>query len=92
MGVDFLDLQFRLERSFALKLPSGWLDAIADPVRRDVQAGPIHAMIRRSFADDGRPLPPSAWHRVKLCIAQAGGCSPWKVGEQTWLVKELGFA
>jgi hypothetical protein len=39
----------------------------------------------------GKPIPPSSWHRVKFCIARTAGKSPLLVKPQILLGADLGF-
>jgi hypothetical protein len=90
MGIDFLDLEFRLERAFEVKLARTWIESAGDPARRDVQVGRIHAHVCTVLRNAGRSIPHSSWHRVQLCVAQVVKVPPATVRPESWL-KELGF-
>ena len=91
MGLDLLDLTFRLEKAFQIKLPKGSLiEEVWDRDRRDLQAGKIHKQLCKMLEEQGRSVPFSSWHRVKVCIAGAVGVSPLRVKLDSWLIKELG--
>ncbi len=91
MGVDFLDMTFRLERSFAIKkLNQDDFKDFFDLQQRDIQAGRVHECVCRALVHAGMPIPKSSWHRVQICIAQAIWIPPKKIKPESWLFKDLG--
>lgn len=91
MGVDFLDFNFRLEKQFDIRLTSAiWTEWFPSP-RRDITAGEVHESICKVLIAQGKPIPPSSWHRVKLCVARTAGKSPLLVNPQSLLRADLGF-
>ena len=91
MGIEFLDLQFRLEKSFQTRLPKSWGKEAGDRRPSDITAGDVHAYVCRFLRQSGQPVPHSSWHRVKLCVARVDGTSPSEVKADTRLVKDLDF-
>lgn len=90
MGVDALDLVFRLEKSFEIKLPHTDKNELFD-VPVGVCAGHVHDFICKRLSEVGRPIPYSSWHRVQLCISRAVGVPPQRVKRDSRLVKDLGM-
>ncbi|MGA2497856.1 MAG: hypothetical protein ABSH20_08950 [Tepidisphaeraceae bacterium] len=90
MGVDALDLVFRLEKSFGIKLPYSNSAGMFD-VPGGVTAGHVHDFICRRLTESGRRIPFSSWHRVQLCISRAVGVPPQQVKRESRLVKDLGM-
>jgi hypothetical protein len=83
MGIDFLDLMFRIEKRFKIKLSKTYLSEAVDLTRRDIQAERVYVSVCEHLCGLGRPVPHSAWHGVKLCIAKTVSQSPWKVKRDT---------
>lgn len=97
MGVDWLDLHFRLEREFGITLtPDITQPHIArlssDRPRKSVTAGEVLEMVVAACSAQDRPVPPSAWTRVKRCIAQTGGVSPKRIRQTSLLNEDLGLS
>lgn len=91
MGIDTLDIIFRLEKRFGIKIPRNTLfEKPWDWRRRDLQVGLLHKQICNRLTEEGRPVRWSSWHRVKVCVAEALGVELPKIRPESWLFKELG--
>lgn len=77
MGVDWLDITFRLEREFDIKLRQAFtapfFQARQDGARRAITCGDVCEMVIAACNEQGRPVPFSAWRRVKVCIGKGCG-------------------
>jgi hypothetical protein len=91
MGIDTLDIIFRLEKAFGIKIPRNVLfEESWDWRRRDVRVGELHEQLCRRLREAGRPVPHSSWHRVKVCVAESLGVELRKINRESWLFRELG--
>lgn len=91
MGIDTLDIIFRLEKRFDIKIPRNMLFEEPWNWRRgDLQVGQLHEQVCSRLKQLGWPIPRSSWHRVKLCVAESLGVELRKVRPESWLFKELG--
>ena len=96
MGIDFLDIVFRLERSFAVKIPRGRLYWTREQVNRgdfpntDPTAGEIHARMCELLREQNRPVPSESWQRVCRCIGDCLGIGPDTIRPEHHLIGELG--
>lgn len=89
MGVDFLDMTFRLEKSFGIqKLPISKFEFVDNDRHRDSEAGKVLSFVCRILVEKMR-IPHSSWHRVQLCVARACDVPRIKVKPQSWLIKDL---
>ena len=100
MGIDFLDIIFRIEKAFAAKIPRGVLHADVAvlsrrPGRRgrlDFTVGGLHEQVCTELARGGYTVPPDSWERVRQCVSDALGVPVEAVRPESLLVSELGAA
>ena len=95
MGVDSLDMGFRIEQAFQFKWEGTDYDRlfayIPDPANRDLRAGDVHHYVCTRLRELGRAIPHSSWHRVQKVLAETTGTSPKLIRPQSFLKKDLGF-
>ncbi len=91
MGLEFLDLTFRLERDFAVALPKRSFLQEADVYRRDIRAEQVHEGIRTFLKHSSFPIPEDSWQRIQKSIAGTVGLKPEQVMRDSWLIKDLGY-
>ena len=94
MGIDMLDLVFRLESQFHVAIEWEPLDRVAQRFTPpDLTAGDVHYVVCGICRDAGVAVPASSWHRVKLAILHSchNRVSPTRITPHTRLVAELGF-
>jgi hypothetical protein len=92
MGLDFLDITFRLEKAFSIKLPRGWHEGMpfTTTPKFDLRAGDLHDHVCHHLRRANRPVPHSSWTRVKLVLANALGAHPSIIRREKWLAADLG--
>jgi hypothetical protein len=94
MGLDALDLTFRLEKSLGYRLTrSDWEELFrptATPSRWDCTAGEFHDWVCRRMRAAGHPVPFGSWRRVKICISDVTGTPLAEVRKDAYLIKDLG--
>jgi hypothetical protein len=94
MGIDSLDILFRLEKSFNVKIARGDTERLlaqaVTPGKTGVRCGDIHVMVLKLCAEQGLPVPSSSWTRVKLCIMHGCRAKAKKVRRDAWLVDDVG--
>ncbi len=92
MGMDALDVSFRLEKQFGIKIGRFDWDRIeyhGSPI--DTTAGELHDWVL-CLCDEQKVLAPhSSWHRVQKVLVEVLGVSPARVKRESWLKRELGF-
>lgn len=94
MGVDWLDISFRLEKSFNVKIARSDTERLLAhaviPGKTGVRCGDIHDMVVELCVEQCRVVPKSSWTRVKLCIMHGCGAKANKVRKDAWLVDDVG--
>jgi hypothetical protein len=90
--MDALDVSFRLEKQFGIKIGRFDWDRIpchGKPI--DTTAGELHDWVVRPCVEQNIPVTHSSWHAVKKVLAEALHVSPWKITRSSWLKRDLGF-
>lgn len=105
MGLDLLDIVFRLERSFGIKIPRGDFDKLLSPEEpRDIRIGDlfnyVHRRVRSADVsdrdlydrdlDDLEPDRDVLWSLFQEAISDALGIEPEEVAEDRGLFRDLG--
>ena len=94
MGVDWLDLTFRLEREFGIRLKADFSNAFTDATtcsgQRPMTAGDVLEMVILACEQQDRRVPHSVWNRVKRCIVHGCGAKPDIIRKTSSLVGDLG--
>jgi hypothetical protein len=92
MGLDSLDIAFRAERQFGVRLGPADLDPILRTrTRPDMTAGELHDLIVAKCASAGRAVPFSSWGRVKVILTDALGGSLTTIRRGSLLRRDLGM-
>jgi hypothetical protein len=91
VGVDWLDIRFRLERRFDVRIEHADFDHLRGRSRADLTAGELFEVVCVRLRSAGRPVPPSAWNGVRLELAQALNVSPLGIRRGSWLAGDLGM-
>jgi hypothetical protein len=92
MGIDLLDVSFRIDREFGV-------DPRGDELRRiglshdppDVTAGELHDLLCDLIRADGRMVPVDSWERLRSILSEALARDENVIHRESWLVKELGM-
>ena len=94
MGVDWLDIVLRIEKSFGIKIQRGddkrLLRMPVVPNKTGARCGDLHDMVLRLCEEQGVKVPPSSWTRVKLCIMRACKAKAKRVRKDAWLHDDCG--
>ena len=96
MGIDCLDIVFRLEKEFGLMFHRGQLGWPEDDARRrkpplsGFTAGQLHEQVCNVLSRQGLEIPPDSWVRVRGCIATALQLKPEQVRREDRLIEDLG--
>ena len=95
MGIDILDINFRLEKAFSLRMPWGqlvWREQNRDKhhIRIDPTVGEIYLYICEMLRGKEIPIPEDSWDRVVRCISDALGVDRSNIHPHSHLVKDLG--
>lgn len=93
VGMDDLDIVFRLERQFSVKLK---LAALGPHFCRrtppDLSAGELHDWVVAQCVAQGKPVPHSSWRRVKVVLLDAIAARPSTVRRDSLLRADLGMS
>lgn len=93
MGLDLLDLTFRLEKAFGIKVAQADLLKLeSGRFPWDVTAGELHLWVVQICNERGVKFPPSSWNRVRLELAKVVGKPPQVIRRETLVVRDLGFS
>lgn len=95
MGIDALDIVFRLERTFEIKIPRGELfyrdGEISDRHKWfDITIGEIHVRLCELLRNRALPIPSDSWELVTRCIGEALHVPPTVIRPEHRLVEDLG--
>ncbi len=96
---DLMDLLFRLEMTFGIKLKRSTLGFWNPPTRDDgnspigdMTAGQLHDRICAILREEGSPVPKASWRKTQLALAKGAGVNPWSITRETLIRKELKFS
>jgi acyl carrier protein len=99
MGIDILDLIFRLERTFGVKIPRSEFALLAlknEPI--DLVAGDLFEYVRRKARLSGVRLLDDEtdshlmWPLFQKAVSDALGVEPGEVTKESWLIRDLGMS
>jgi acyl carrier protein len=98
MGVDLLDIHFRLEKALGIRLPRTSLywtrqEREAGSLyvgKRDVTAGEVHVNLCETLAELGHEVPANSREIVRACLGEALGFAPEEVKPEHLLIRDLG--
>jgi hypothetical protein len=83
-----LDVVFRLENSFGIKICRTKIDSVNGPPG-SITAGEAHERGCRLLRERGQPGPPSSWRRVQSVLSEATGTPPRLIRRDTRLRQDL---
>ena len=90
LAPDSLDLAFRLEKAFDLKLPNQeLLPHCGYGGNSDVTAGELYDWVVGRLAAAGRPDRCGNWRRFRLALAEMGGGDPRSMRRDSLLNRDL---
>ena len=92
MGIDALDITFRLEKRFGIKTSRDDLKAFENTDWSAFTAGFLHDLICEKLRQAKRPIPRSTWNGVRLDIARGIGISPLLIRREQRLIQDLGMS
>ena len=100
LGLDYLDLTFRIEKRFGIKINRDdhrtleqWAVERRPHMKpHDLSAGEVHDWVVKLCEDRGVKVPHSSWNRVKLELARIVGKPPQNIRRETLVVRDLRFS
>ena len=97
MGIDGLDIMFRIEKAFGIRIPRGriyWSEEQRQlkrlPMATGLTIGDIHRRTCELLAEMNVPVPDDSWERVTQCVGGALSISPTTIRPQDRLMEDLG--
>ncbi len=92
MGIDFLDLQFRIERRIGITIsPEDLNDLVEHRHPPDFTAGALQFAIGARLSELGLPIPENLWEMICEDLGDVCGARPNSIKPSTWIIKDLGF-
>lgn len=92
MGVDWLDIRFRIERRYGVRFERDDFTHRPNIRTNDITAGELFAVVAEKLQASGRRVPASCWNGVRLEVGEALSVSPLTIRSGTLLIAELGMA
>lgn len=95
MGIDVLDLAYRIEKAFDIIWPFEvhqrmWEAAAKAKGRADLTAGELCDFIRLMLAEWNKPIPGDSWLRVQGLLGEMFDVAPETIQRDTHLRRDLG--
>ncbi|MBA4031741.1 MAG: hypothetical protein C0478_12750 [Planctomyces sp.] len=100
MGIDLLDLMFRVEREFGITLQRADLMQLlkdgntTDPPAgtwSDIRVADFVSFVEAAISDQQAAPAPDVYNRIKKHIVECLGVEPLDVTPNAWLVRDLGM-
>ena len=91
MGIEMLDIVFRLERRFGVRLEPSYFDYLRELGRTDITAGELFEAVGDRLRAVGRPVPANCWNGVRLELANVLLVSPLSIRRESRLHGDLGM-
>jgi hypothetical protein len=95
MGIDILDLMFRLERRFGIEIRRGdWIKLLEKNEPPDIMVGELFDFVRsrakRFGVVDDEMDADSIWLMFQRDISDSLGVEPGEVVRGKWIIRDLG--
>ena len=98
MGIEALDITFRLEKAFGIRIPAGYLywsaeQRLLKPLPRSTATvGEVHQRICELLVGMKPPVPDDSWELVTKCIGGALSIPPNGICAEDRLIEDLGVS
>jgi len=90
MGMDVLDISYRIEKRFGVRLePPDLVDA-CEANSYDLTAGMLHEIVCEKCQREGLEIPTSSWTRIRLILAETLAKPVREIKRDAWLCRNLG--
>lgn len=92
MGLVLLDVTFRVERAFGIRVPRDWhndLGLVWKGDKADATLGEYHQYILRLCREQNVPASPQSWIILAQVIEDASGMDREKLTEDTRLIRDI---
>lgn len=99
MGLDHLDMTFRIEKAFGFKWDLNgdadvkrlWAIRANQDIEDDCTAGDVHTFVCLRLRELGREVPHDSWRQLQEIIVKVTRCEVEDVRPESYLKKDLGF-
>jgi hypothetical protein len=91
MGMDLIDLTFRLEKSFGIAIDGRDWETLPKRIPFEVTAGEMHDWVVELCGLRGVEIPWSSWNRIRLELSHVVNMPPNQIRRASLLVRALGF-
>jgi hypothetical protein len=92
MGIDVLDIMFRIEKRFGIRIVGAdWTDLVGKRSPPDITAGELWFLVAAKLHEAHLPVPRSCWNAVRVILSQALRVPPREIKKESWLIRELGM-
>jgi acyl carrier protein len=90
VGLDWLNMTFRLEKRFQIKIKPGEYGVLARRKNReDFTVGELHAFVCRKIKRTGRSVPTDSFEQLKDVLVDTLAVDREEVKPETWFREEL---
>jgi hypothetical protein len=93
MGMVLLDMTFRVERKFHIRIPKNWHEQLGLSWRdgnTDVTLRQYHEYILKLCDQQGALAPAESWSMIVKAVEDASGLDRSKITADTMLIRDIG--
>jgi hypothetical protein len=93
MGMVLLDMTFRVERAFRVRVPKGWHEQLGISWQdggSDATLGQYHEFVLRLCKEQGAVVPAESWPMLIRIVEDASGLDRAQITPETRIVHDIG--
>ncbi len=90
-SIDWLDIVYRLEREFRIKLTGTDLEGLSADARVELTAGQLWELVAARIRGVGSEVPADGWERVVAALSEALNVEPRQITPGSLLYADLGM-
>src|SRR5262249_796160 len=89
MGMILLDVEFRAERAFKIRIPRNWPAEVVREGETDATLDQFHEYLLRLCREQSVIAPKDSWERVLKIIVDASCADESQLGRDTQLIRDI---
>ena len=93
MGLVLLDMTFRVEKAFRIRVPKGWHQQLGISWKdggSDATLDQYHQFIQRLCHEQGAAVPADSWPMLICVVEDASGLGRDKITKETKIIRDIG--